>query len=101
MRIQSLKTALPAAFACVCLAVTAGFASEPWEFPAGFKFGRVRDARLPDILERVRREHDLPALAAVSVTSTGMVELAALGLRAVGFRERVTAARTVRVWPGP
>ena len=73
-----------------CLAVTSGFGSEPWDFPAGFKFGTVRDAHLPDILERVRREHDLPALAAVSMTSTGMVELAAVGLRAVGFRERVT-----------
>ena len=81
---------LSAAFACVWLAVTVGFASEPWHFPAGFKFGDARDARLPDILERVRREHDLPALAAVSVASTGMVELGAVGLRAVGFRERVT-----------
>jgi CubicO group peptidase (beta-lactamase class C family) len=70
--------------------VTSGFGSEPWDFPGGFKFGTVRDAHVPSILERVRREHDLPALAAVSTTSTGMVELAAVGVRAVGFRDRVT-----------
>jgi CubicO group peptidase (beta-lactamase class C family) len=90
MKIPSVKTGLPALLACGCLAVTSSYGSEPWDFPSGFKFGTVRDAHLPAILERVRREHDLPALAAVSMTSTGLVEMAAVGLRAVGFRDRVT-----------
>ncbi|HWQ91085.1 MAG TPA: serine hydrolase domain-containing protein, partial [Clostridia bacterium] len=38
----------------------------------------------------VRQAHNLPALAAVSMTSTGAVEFAATGLRAAGFPERVT-----------
>ena len=75
--------------ASVCLAVLTGMASEPWDFPADFKFGSARDGHLSDVLERIRRGNNLPALAAVSMTSTGTVELAATGLRAVGFPERV------------
>jgi len=76
--------------ACLCLALLTGRAAEPWDFPADFQFGVVHDGRLAKVLERVRQEHHLPALAAVSMTSTGIVELAATGVRALGFRERVT-----------
>ena len=76
--------------ACVGLGVWTGMASEPWDFPADFQFGAARDGHLSDVLERIRRGNNLPALAAVSMTSTGTIELAATGLRAVGFRDRVT-----------
>lgn len=89
MRIPSLKTAL-VLFTCVCTAVSTGLGSELWDFQDDFKFGSAGDGHLTEVLERIRQGHNLPALAAVSMTSTGMVELAATGLRAVGFRERVT-----------
>jgi D-alanyl-D-alanine carboxypeptidase len=90
MRTPILKTAFPVIFACVGLVVITGLAADPWEFPANFKFGSVDDGRASEVLERIRRGNNVPALAAVSMTSTGMVELAATGLRAVGFPERVT-----------
>jgi CubicO group peptidase (beta-lactamase class C family) len=74
----------------VFLVALTGTAAEPWDFPADFRFGVARDGQLSEVLERIRRGHSLPALAAVSMTSTGTVELAATGLRAVGFRDRVT-----------
>lgn len=74
----------------ICLAALASIAAEPWDFPADFRFGVAGDGLLPEIIERVRRAGDLPALAAVSMTSTGMVELVATGVRAEGFPERVT-----------
>ncbi len=64
--------------------------SEPWDLPADFQFGVARDGHLAETLERIRLGPNLPALAAISMTSTGSVELAATGLRAVRFRERVT-----------
>jgi len=73
----------------LCFGVWTGLASEAWDFPEDFQFGVARDGHLSDVLERIRRGHDVPALAAVSMTSTGTVELAATGLRAVGFPERL------------
>ena len=77
-------------FVCVYMPVLTGMASESWDFPTDFHFGLAADGRLTKILEQIRSAHNLPAVAAVSMTSTGIVELAATGLRAVGFSERVT-----------
>lgn len=90
MRTPRLKTAFPIIFAWVYLAASGGLRAEPWDFPDHFKFGAAGDGHLTEVLERIRQGHNLPALAAVSMTSTGMVELAATGLRALGYRERVT-----------
>ena len=90
MKTPALKSAFPVIFACVGLVVITGLGAEPWDFPDHFKFGAAGDGHLTEVLERIRQGHNLPALAAVSMTSTGMVELAATGLRALGYRERVT-----------
>lgn len=63
---------------------------EAWELSSDFQFGVARDGHLSEVLERIRKGNNVPALAAVSMTSTGIIELAATGLRAVGFPERVT-----------
>lgn len=84
------SAALSVVCACFFLAASTAYGAEPWDFPEGFRFGTVGDGRLTEVIEHIRREHHLPALAAVSMTSTGLVELAASGLRAVGFPERVT-----------
>ena len=63
---------------------------EAWELSPDFQFGVARDGHLSEVLERIRKGNNVPALAAVSMTSTGIIELAATGLRAVGFPERVT-----------
>lgn len=68
----------------------AGSGAEPWDFPAGFQFGKTNDRHLEETLECVREGNKVPALAAVSLTSTGTLELAATGVRAVGFPERVS-----------
>lgn len=80
----------PVIFVCFCLTVLSGSRAEQWDFPPDFKFGSVADGQLTKVLERIRAGCDLPALAAVSMTSTGMVELAAAGWRAAGHGERVT-----------
>jgi CubicO group peptidase (beta-lactamase class C family) len=64
--------------------------AEPWSFPENFNFGAAHDGQISVVLERIRRGNNVPALAAVSMTSTGLVELGATGLRAMGFPERVT-----------
>ncbi len=76
--------------ACAYLVVLTCTASESWELPPNYQFGVARDGRLSAVLERIRQGNNLPALAAVSMTSTGTIELAATGLRAVGFPDRVT-----------
>ena len=62
---------------------------EAWEYSPDFHFGVAGDGHLSEVLERIRKGKNLPALAAESMTSTGVIELAATGLRAVGFPERV------------
>lgn len=89
MGIPKLSLTL-ALFASVCLAVPAGLLAEPWEFPTDFRFGLARDGQGAKVLDRIRQGNQVPALAAVSMTSTGIVELAAVGFRAVGFPELVT-----------
>ena len=89
MRTPGLRMAL-SVIACVCLNVPTGLRAEPWEFPDNFKFGAAHDGHASEVLERIRRGNQVPALAAVSMTSTGIVELAATGLRAAGFPEQVT-----------
>ena len=74
----------------VFLTALIGATAGAWDFPDDYNFGVAGDDHLPEILERVRREHNLPALAAVSMSSTGMIELGATGVRAVGFPDRVT-----------
>ncbi|MGO8837814.1 MAG: serine hydrolase [Limisphaerales bacterium] len=61
-----------------------------WVLPADFQVGVAGDGHLAEVLQRIRMENNLPALAAVAVTSTGIVELASTGVRAAGFPERVT-----------
>jgi hypothetical protein len=62
---------------------------EAWELSPDFQFDVAGDGHLSEVLERIRKGSNLPALAAVSMTSTGVIELPATGLRAVGFLERV------------
>lgn len=52
--------------------------------------GIAGDGDLAVRLERLRREHNVPAIAAVCVSSNGVVEMAAVGFRAQGRPERVT-----------
>lgn len=51
---------------------------------------RVTAARLDALLEPIRRQHDLPALAAAVVTSKGLVAAVAVGVRKRGGDVRVT-----------
>ena len=53
--------------------------------------GRAGDGTLAEALEFVRNTHGLPALAAVMVHQGGVVEMAAVGMRAAGGPEPVTA----------
>lgn len=62
----------------------------PWALPPNFPAGVAGDEHLKDVLELVRSSNNVPALAAVSMTSTGIIELAATGVRAFGFPEKVT-----------
>lgn len=54
--------------------------------------GIAGDGNLDAVLEAVRIDHDLPALAAVSVHDGAIVELGTAGVRAVGYQEQVTDA---------
>ena len=76
--------------ACLVLAGPSCVVVEAWELSSDFQFGVAGDGHLSEVLERIRQGNNLPASAAVSMTSTGVIELAATGLRAVGFPERVT-----------
>jgi CubicO group peptidase (beta-lactamase class C family) len=76
--------------ACVCLNVLTDLRAEPWDFPENFKYGSAHDGHASEILECILRGNQVPALAAVSMTSTSVVELVATGLRAVGSPEQVT-----------
>jgi len=62
----------------------------PWALPMNFPAGVARDGHFNEVLELVRISNNVPALAAISLTSTGIIELAATGVRAAGFPERVT-----------
>jgi CubicO group peptidase (beta-lactamase class C family) len=53
--------------------------------------GRVGDGRLGDVLEGIRAEANLPALAGMLIRGDSILELAAVGLRAVGSPDSVTA----------
>ena len=90
MKTPRFQTAIPVIFAWLYLAISSGLGAEQWDFPDDFKFGSPGDRHLTEVLERIRQGNNVPALAAVSMTSTGMVELVATGLRAAGYRERVT-----------
>lgn len=64
--------------------------ARPLALPADFVTGSAGDGVLTAALEQIRADNNLPALAAVSVTSAGIIEIAAVGVRAEGFPERVT-----------
>ena len=78
------------ALASILLAGCGAKPSNSWVLPAEFRAGVAGDGHLAEVLERIRAENNLPALAAVAMTSTGIVELASTGVRAVGYPELVT-----------
>jgi hypothetical protein len=47
---------------------------EAWEYSPDFHFGVAGDGHLSEVLERIRKGKNLPALAAESMTSTGVIE---------------------------
>jgi CubicO group peptidase (beta-lactamase class C family) len=57
--------------------------------------GTARDGHLRALLDSLRTSYALPALAAVSIHGDSVLEMAATGVRAVGFPERV---RTTDRW---
>ena len=58
--------------------------------PQEFETGKAGDTGLAEVLEKVRDDNKLPALAAVSMDSKGVIEMAAVGMRAESFPEQVT-----------
>jgi CubicO group peptidase (beta-lactamase class C family) len=56
-----------------------------------FDVGSAGDGNLNGALERIRNDQELPALAAVLIRSGKIVETGAVGVRAVGSPDRVTA----------
>src|SRR5262245_58365064 len=73
-----------ALLAACCLPLTG--AGQP---PAGDRTPTA--ARLRELLEPVRKKHDLPALATAVVTRKGVVAVAAVGVRKRGEDAAVTA----------
>jgi len=57
---------------------------------AGSPVSAPADTGLTSLLDRVRREHGLPAVAAAVVRSDTVLELAAAGVRRLGAPDRVT-----------
>ena len=64
--------------------------------PAEFVTGKAGDPKLAEFLDKIRAGNPLSALSAVSMTSKSVVEMAAVGLRAEGFPERVTVEQSGR-----
>lgn len=54
--------------------------------------GSSADGALSDVLEVARSGHNIPALAAILISDGSIVEMAAVGSRALGEQEAVTAA---------
>jgi CubicO group peptidase (beta-lactamase class C family) len=57
--------------------------------------GTARDGQLNGLLDSLRAAYALPALAAMSIHGDSVLEMAAAGVRATGFPERV---RTIDRW---
>ena len=55
-----------------------------------FDVGVAGDGQLNAVLQRIRDEEGVPALAAVLIHSGKVVESGAVGVRAIGLPERVT-----------
>jgi CubicO group peptidase (beta-lactamase class C family) len=89
-RFRSVERASLVGLAVVLLVVACGKGSEgPTEPPPPTPTpGPV--GNLEAQLEEVRARNDLPALTAMSFRGTGVVEIGAVGVRAVGSSERVT-----------